>query len=383
MSNSIRFLGFAVLAWAGVRALGVALGPNSDALTFDTPAAIEAAESGLPPLPETRFDPVEPVAPATMAMPPAAEGAFPYPAYAGYPASYRPAAYGYAPPTAYPYPVYIPVQQAAYRQSSPAPRQRAYAQIDPMPQTAWLDGAPDPDPYPYTRMAASGPVRPAVQVTPTFTDPPNNPRGYDRWQLSSWAMLRSKPGQPSLAANGMLGGSQAGARLIYRFDPRLGISIRTTAPLQSAERGIEIAAGIRAQPLRSIPIAFTIERRQWVGKGAGQSDFALFAEGGVWGKRLPFGMTLDGYLQTGVVGVKRRAWFVDGSLAATRPVWRNLSAGVGVWGGAQQGLTRLDAGPRLTMKMGRGMYIHADYRAKLVGNAQPGSGAVVTLAGDF
>jgi hypothetical protein len=33
--------------------------------------------------------------------------------------------------------------------------------------------------------------------------------------------------------------------------------------------------------------------------------------------------------------------------------------------------------------MGKGIRVHADYRHKLVGNAQPGSGGVVTIAGDF
>jgi hypothetical protein len=33
--------------------------------------------------------------------------------------------------------------------------------------------------------------------------------------------------------------------------------------------------------------------------------------------------------------------------------------------------------------MGKGIRVHADYRHQLVGNAQPGSGGVVTIAGDF
>lgn len=382
MSQSIRFLGLAILAWASVRAVGVALGSDGRALSINTPEHAETAAL-LPPISPTRFDPVEPVVPAGAAMPPEPAGTSPYSYVGAYASPYQQAAYGgYPVPQAYPYPVYIPVQQAAYRQSAPVPRRDPRYVIDPAPRANWLDGAPDPDPYPMSRMAAAGPVRPALQVSPTFTgDTPK--RGYDRWELSSWAMLRSRPGPSTLAANGMLGGSQAGARLLYRFDPRLAVSVRSTAALQSRERGMEIAAGLRAQPLRSLPVAFTIERRQWVGKGMGQSNFALFAEGGLWGKPLPFNMTLDGYLQAGVVGIRDRAWFVDGSATATRPVWRNLSAGVGVWGGAQQGLKRLDAGPRLTMQMGRGMRIHADYRAKILGNAEPGSGGVVTLAGDF
>ena len=92
---------------------------------------------------------------------------------------------------------------------------------------------------------------------------------------------------------------------------------------------------------------------------------------------------LDSYLQSGLVGVRSRDWFVDGSATLTRPVWRNISAGLGMWGGAQPGLSRLDVGPRASMRVGRSMRVHLDYRAKLLGNAQPGSGPVVTIAGDF
>lgn len=392
MSQSIRFLGFAILTWAGVRALSLGLIPGIAPLAVNSRATPDdtSTATSIPPIAPTRFEPVEPMVPAGLNPPPdpagttyayAPYGPYGYPPYGAYPPRQ---AVGYGAPSAplpYPYPFYIPVQQAAYRQSTPTPRAQPFG-LEPTPRSGWLDGAPDPDPYPMSRLASGGPVRPSVQITPPMAaDPPG--RGYDRWQLSSWAMLRSRPGPAALAANGMLGGSQAGARIIYRFDPRLGISLRTTSALQSREQGVEVAGGLRVQPFRSIPAAITVERRQWVGKGIGRSDFALFAEGGVWGKPLPMGLRFDGYLQAGVVGIQRRDWFVDGSAAATRPIWRNLSGGVGVWGGAQSGLQRLDAGPRLTLDMGKGMRIHADYRAKLVGNAEPGSGGVVTLAGDF
>jgi hypothetical protein len=35
------------------------------------------------------------------------------------------------------------------------------------------------------------------------------------------------------------------------------------------------------------------------------------------------------------------------------------------------------------MKVRRNMRVHVDYRLRLAGNAEPGSGPVVTLAGDF
>jgi len=75
--------------------------------------------------------------------------------------------------------------------------------------------------------------------------------------------------------------------------------------------------------------------------------------------------------------------FADGSATLTRPLWRAFSGGAGVWGGVQPGLYRVDAGPRLTWRVGRSLRVHADYRQRLAGTAAPGSGPVMTIAGDF
>jgi len=84
-----------------------------------------------------------------------------------------------------------------------------------------------------------------------------------------------------------------------------------------------------------------------------------------------------------VVGAKSRDLFVDGGLTVTRRIFSKYSAGFGIWGGAQPGLVRLDAGPRVTLKLRRNMKVHLDWRQKLAGNARPGSGPALTLAGDF
>ena len=81
--------------------------------------------------------------------------------------------------------------------------------------------------------------------------------------------------------------------------------------------------------------------------------------------------------------MKSRDWFVDGAMAFTRPVYKNFSGGFGVWGGAQPGIYRLDAGPRVTMQVRKNIRMHLDYRQKIAGNAQPGSGPAITLAADF
>jgi hypothetical protein len=46
-------------------------------------------------------------------------------------------------------------------------------------------------------------------------------------------------------------------------------------------------------------------------------------------------------------------------------------------------LYRVDAGPRVTMRVRPNLKVHVDWRQRLAGNAAPGSGPAVTLAGDF
>jgi hypothetical protein len=229
------------------------------------------------------------------------------------------------------------------------------------------------------------PVRSSIPVETTPAAPPLRP-GIDRVQLSSWALLRNQQvgvaGSRSLAAGGQLGASQAGARLIYNFDRRFALAARFSSEV--GRRGGEAALGLRVRPLVSLPVGVTAERRQQIGRfGGGRSDFALFAEAGLYQQPLPWEFSLDSYLQGGVVGVKTRDLFIDGGLSVTRPVYRNFSVGFGLWGGAQPGIARLDAGPRVTMQVRRGVKVQADWRQKLVGNARPGSGPTLTLSGDF
>jgi hypothetical protein len=98
---------------------------------------------------------------------------------------------------------------------------------------------------------------------------------------------------------------------------------------------------------------------------------------------MPYQFYLDAYAQAGVVGFHNSSLFADGAVTFTRPVWRQLSAGAGVWAGIQPGVYRVDAGPRLSLRVGRSMRVHLDYRQRLAGEALPGSGPAVTIGGDF
>lgn len=361
MSASIRFLGFAVLAWAGVRAASLGLIPGTANLTS---AAEAATTPSLPAIAETQFTPPAPPMPVDGPM-----------TEAGYPA--------YPQPVAIPY--YVPVPASMPRTAMRPGRSAGWSQVAPPPDPLYFGPEVEP-PQPTTRLAStpSGArsLSPAPDAIPGPRATPPVARRFDRLELTAWALLRGSPGPGNLATGGTLGGSQVGARLTYKFSPALAATLRSSSSVGGI-RYAEVAAGVRYKPMASLPVAVTIERRHALNRWGGRSAFALFAEGGLYQTPV-FGLAnLDLYAQGGVVGFKSRDLFFDGAATFTRPVWRNWSAGFGVWGGAQPGLYRIDAGPRVSMNVGRGIRLHADYRQRLAGEAAPSSGPALTIAGDF
>ena len=353
MSAAIRFLGVAVVAWVGFRAVSLGLIPGAEALT-----SIPALIPGFTPAPEIAYDPPvpAPVHAAAFAVPVAQSAQF---AVAPLPAPAHP----------------TPAVDAALAASPRAPA-----------PPVWFTPPPKLEEWPLSRIASSSQSQRQSRPARTAPGPaPVQPR-LDRISLTTWALLRNLPaGTPlpedSLASGGTLGGSQAGMRLAFAFNRALAASLRLTSNI-GGENGAEVALGMRWTPLRTIPASITFERRQRIGN-AGRSAFALFAEGGVYDRPMPFKFTLDAYAQAGVVGFKHRDYFADGAMTFTRPVWRRFSAGFGIWGGVQPGVYRIDAGPRASLSVGRSMRVHLDYRQRLAGEALPGSGPAVTVAGDF
>jgi hypothetical protein len=367
MSAPVRFLVLAVASWIGLRVY-----------LLDGDFAYSAAAVDLRPPPPS--SPIAALAPDSPEPPPGwidavAEAQLP----AGQPA---------APPALSPAAAQFPAGAARVvmvRLAAPRPI------YSPVPD---YSGMPQAEDYPLSRLAsaaprsaplAAGDSKPFQSTQASFAASALQP--FDRLSLTGWSMMRqSMPAPLSLGNSGMLGGSQAGARLTWAYNRSLAATLRVSAPINQQKLAGEAALGVAWKPFRAIPARIVAERRQALGTGAGGSAFALFAEGGVYQRPLPFGLKLDGYAQAGVVGIRDRALFAEGSLAATRPLSGKISrfsAGIGVWGGFQPGLSRLDVGPRLTMQWGRSTRIHLDYRLKVAGNALPGSGPAVTVAGDF
>jgi hypothetical protein len=205
------------------------------------------------------------------------------------------------------------------------------------------------------------------------------------WSVSAWSFLR--PGETvPLAAGGMLGGSQAGARIAYRLNRDrarpLALAARATSPLRRSA-GAEAALGLDWQPSRRLPGHVLAERRQRLG-GDGRSAFGLTLYGGV--SDAPLGrLRVEAYAQAGIVGARSHDLFGDGALRLSLPFGR-VRLGAGAWAAAQPGTARLDLGPQASLRLplaGRSVSVAADWRQRVAGEARPGSGPTLTLATDF
>ena len=370
MRPSLRFLALAIVGWTGLRAATLGALPGAEIFRIDR------SEAKPPPaILATEFPPIPPVEQADAAIPFASSAPVSVqyvPGVVGVPVVLR---RGVVPVYHLPAPAPAPIRPAHLTSAIPEPVPDFYSRIPPL------------DEWPVSRIAAAylPTARSSVMVPGQSVPAALRQNAIDRVQLTAWALLRSRRGvigPSSLASGGTLGGSQAGARLNYNITRQIAASLRTSSDV--GRRGGEVAAGIRVQPLANVPVWLTAERRQRLGRyGGGRNAFALFAEGGVYDRPLPWQFSLDGYLQAGVAGFRSRDRFIDGGLTVARPVYRQFYAGLGVWGGAQPGLYRVDAGPRVTMRVRNNMRVHLDWRQRLAGNAQPGSGPALTLAGNF
>ena len=93
---------------------------------------------------------------------------------------------------------------------------------------------------------------------------------------------------------------------------------------------------------------------------------------------------IDGYAQAGVVGLRTRDLFADGGFTLSKPVYDRFSAGLWRLGRRPSpGIYRIDAGPRITMRVRQNIKVHLDWRQRLAGNALPGLGACRDLGRGF
>ena len=292
-------------------------------------------------------------------------------------------------------------------QSAPAPPR---PRLVPLPRASLAPFAPAPGATPVQLAGghrlmwmaalanlpvAAGLIAPPVNSVP-FPVAPDQRNGERRWSADGWVLWR-RASQQGLAAGGLApsyGASQAGAVLRYRLAPgsahRPAAFFRASAALNGSNER-EAALGLQARPFGGVPVVLAGEARFTSTAGRGMIRPAIFAFTELPPFDLPLGLRGEAYAQGGYVGGKFATAFADGQLRANRTLLRlgraEMRLGGGVWGGAQKGASRLDAGPSLIVGTPLGgpasLRLGADWRFRVAGKALPKSGPAVTLSAGF
>ncbi len=281
---------------------------------------------------------------------------------------------------------------------------------------------PRPAVAPVGAVPPAGTPYPPVSRPETFVDKPQAPVAHARppieglarrqvpaaqpayrpapprqWSADGWLLLRREGAAgmagPVLPDRPSYGRSQVGAVIRYALAPghplRPRIHVRAASAL-SGSRERELAGGLSLRPLPRAPLRMVAEARA-VESGAGRYFRpAVYAVTELPPVALPRGLRAEAYAQGGYVGGDFATAFIDGQARAEGLLARvgkgRLSAGAGVWGGAQKASSRLDVGPTaaVTFQIGetRGR-LAADYRFRVAGGARPASGPALTLSAGF
>lgn len=290
-------------------------------------------------------------------------------------------------PVAVPAPMIAPVAPVHLPEPSPAPQS---AQPNPRlaggHQLLFL-AALSQVPLPEGLLAArAAPAQPAARPASALPS---------RWSGDGWLLLRRGGGAPALAAiGGSYGASQAGVVLRYRLDRtsphRPSLYLRASGALDGS-REQEAALGLAARPITRLPVLAMAEARATRTPAGTRVRPAAALVTELPTATLPLGLRAEAYGQAGWVGGTGATAFADGQLRLEKPLARfagaDLSAGGGLWGGAQKGASRLDAGPsaRLTLHPTRQSTVRvaADWRFRVAGKAAPQSGPAITLSAGF
>lgn len=263
----------------------------------------------------------------------------------------------------------------------------------------WRDDSPGGSAPSGARQAAVADPALVGQTVPDAATPvplsPGLAEGKaDRWSADTWMLARRDSAVLPVSGRPVYGGSQAGAVLRYRLAPssahRPLAYLRGSTALGTV-RESELALGFGLRPVPAIPVMVAAEARGFR-SAAGKTSFrpAALAYTEIPPFALPLGFTGEAYAQGGYVGGQFETAFVDGQIRADRPLFSvagtTLRIGAGAWGGAQKGVSRLDAGPSASATVdiwGKPSRVSMDWRFRLSGQAMPKSGPALTISAGF
>jgi hypothetical protein len=235
-------------------------------------------------------------------------------------------------------------------------------------------------------LTAAAPARALPQGTlpPPLVPTPRATVG-SRLMGSVWLLARGGPG--GSLDGGQLGASQAGVRLTYALGTarRIALAARVSAPMKG--RGREASVGLEWQPTR-LPARIVAEQRVSLDGGRGGPTIGVI--GGSGPADIAPGVRLETYGQAGAIARDGVETFVDAVARVTHPAARisgkQLDLGLGAWGSAQRGARRFDVGPTLGIAVpvaGKAIRLNIDWRQRIGGTAQPGSGLAISIGSDF
>lgn len=297
----------------------------------------------------------------------------------------------------------LPLAGGAREALSPTP----FAPVEDRPETVAVAATPPrvAAAHQLLYLAALGrlPLPPglAFAVSPQQSPPPPPllAAAASRWSGDAWVLVREGSGRLA-AASGFpsYGASQAGGVIRYALAPGAPRAPQAYLRLSRAIGGFdegEVAAGLSARPFGSIPLRLLGEARVQRGSGGTRVRPAASLVSELPPVRLPLGLVGEAYAQAGYagapVGSKRGATpFFDVQAVADRALANagpaELRVGAGAWSGGQKGATRLDLGPRASLRLDTSparSRLALDWRFRVAGNAQPASGPTLTFSAGF
>lgn len=279
-------------------------------------------------------------------------------------------------------PAVPPVLEVGFAPPHPPPHHVAKA----APRADTAPAAPAPSaavPVPFVAFAAA-PVA-APSGAPAAPLPaaagPSPPR---RWSGEAYVFARAA-GPTDFASAALLGGGQSGGSLAFtpRPDVRRPLALVLRGAVAHSDAGsAQVALGVRWRLLPGLSLS--AERLFALGPDAVQGWTLRLAGGG---QGHAHGLDWSAYGEAGIAGGTA---FADGQAFLGAPLRRGALAvtlGAGVWGAAQADgalIDRLDAGPSIRLRHDRlPLSLSADWRFRLAGNAEPGSGPALTLYASF
>ena len=232
-----------------------------------------------------------------------------------------------------------------------------------------------------------------IATAPLPSSSPFRAKDERLFAVSGYLFFRGRAQQSGLSGNALLGGTQMA---LFADGPKIaetgGFALRPFARLTAEGTTVtpqEIALGLSvARRAGSAVIGAAIERRAGLSPN-GRNAMAARMSAGLYAAIDQTPLIVSAYGQAGMVGIKSKDGFADGEVKLALSegrVFARARPGVGTWAAIQPGASRIDMGPTLDIPVVRApvaVTIRADWRFRVGGNAQPGSGPTLTVATGF